>query len=425
MSSLQQYFLGITALSLLSSLTAVLPYEQSPTASAIHIVQASSISHDAVLAEINRLRSNPSAYADWLETLRPYYDGIVLRWPGQRPIQTQEGTAALDEAIANLRQTAPLTPLVLADGLSQAAQDHTEDLSLSGRFSSRGSDNSTGEDRIRRYGIYEGSFKELVFEGLNDPAALVATLVIDDGSYQRNYQKTLLRTNFKYVGIDCRPSLRLALCVTNFADVYTETDPGNPLSQPLNHGSLSVLAADFITETNNVRQNPAQYAKKLEALRPYYDGNLVKIPGQSPVETTEGIAALDEAVAALKAAEPVSTLDYSDGLNLAAAEHAQDLSVRNAVGHYGADGRTHMERVGRYGIVPPGNRVGENISFGSPTSAEWHVIQLLVDDNVPDRGHRKTMLNDRYRLTGTACEPHDTFQMVCVAVYASDYEEYQ
>ncbi|MBX2864935.1 MAG: hypothetical protein KTR27_15395 [Leptolyngbyaceae cyanobacterium MAG.088] len=411
----------MTALPLLSSLVVTLPYEQSP--SAAYVAQATSISQNDILTEINRLRSDPVAYADRLETIRAYYDGTILRWPGQRPIQTQEGTAALDAAITNLRQTAPLPPLTLAHGLSQAAQDHAQDLSLSGRFSSRGSNGSTGEDRIQRYGSYEGSFKELVFEGPNEPAALVAALVIDDGNYQRSYQETLLRNNFEYIGINCKPGSRLALCVTNFADTYTEIESSSPVSWAANTDNLSTLAADFIAETNKVRRNPAQYAKKLEALRPYYDGTLLKVPGQPAVETTEGVAALDEAIAVLKVAKPVAALDYSDGLSLAAADHAQDLSVRNAVGHYGADGRTHMERVSRYGAVPPGNRAGENISFGAPTLAEWHVIQLLVDDNVPGRGHRRTMLNDRYQLTGTACAHHDTFQIVCVAVYASDYEE--
>jgi hypothetical protein len=46
-----------------------------------------------VLAEINQARSNPSAYADWLETLRPYYTENVLSLPGEDRIRTQSGTS--------------------------------------------------------------------------------------------------------------------------------------------------------------------------------------------------------------------------------------------------------------------------------------------------------------------------------------------
>lgn len=388
-----------------------------------------------ILSEINRLRQNPAAYADWLETTHSYYSGSALRWPGQRPLQTQEGNYAVDSAIQTLRTMAPLPPLSLSDGLSQAAIDHAQDLHLSGRFSLRGSDGSTAEDRIQRYGQYNGRFKELVSEGLNDPAAIVAALVVDDGNSSRSYQRTLLAPDLNHVGIGCLPSGNLTLCITNFASDYIDngstvmevpatTAKARPSNQPaLTVDSLATLAEDFIAETNTLRRNPAQYAQRLRALRPYYDGNLVRVPGQSVLETVEGVAALDEAIAVLESTGPVPLLEASAGLSQGAADHANDLGPRGDVGHYGSDDSTPLERVNRYGTIPPGNRIGENISFGPLTSAEWHVIQLLIDDNVPSRGHRTAMLRPDYRLTGTACATHEIFQIMCVATYASGYEE--
>ncbi|MEO0406598.1 MAG: CAP domain-containing protein [Cyanobacteria bacterium P01_A01_bin.135] len=206
-----------------------------------------------------------------------------------------------------------------------------------------------------------------------------------------------------------------------FKDAAAEQDP---FARPLTPTTLSNLAASVVAETNLVRANPAGYAAKLEALRPHYQGTLVQIPGQPSVRTTEGISALDEAIADLKSRRPMSTLESSPGLSWAAADHARDLGSRGGFGHFGKDGSLPLDRVGRYGTIPPGSLIGENISFGPPASAKWHVIQLLVDDNFPSRAHRETLLNPEYRLTGSSCAPHHTqFRIVCAATYASDYRE--
>jgi uncharacterized protein YkwD len=426
------------------------------------------LSSDAILAEINRLRQDPVAYADWLETTRHYYDGTVLNWPGEPQIQTSEGLVALDDAIANLRQMSPQPPLSLSSGMSQAADDHIQDMQYHQRFSLRGSDGSTAEDRINRYGAYTGKIQELLSQGLNDPVAMVASLVIDDGNRSRSYRQTLLSGDFRYAGIQCLPDGRLTLCITNFATHYQEAEivfapyspadtavpihspavttlpPGgilpsttttpsilsgngsgqlDPFRESLTPDNLSALSQAIIDETNLLRVDPVSYAAKLEALRPYYEGNLVKVPGQPILETVEGIAALDEAIRDLRSRQPLPTLSMSQGLNRSAADHAAELGLWGITGHYGQNGSVPLERAMRYGTVPPGNALGENISFGQPTLAQWHVIQLLIDDNVPNRGHREAMLRPHYRMTGSACAPHPLYRIVCVMTYASDYVE--
>ncbi|MBT9313153.1 CAP domain-containing protein [Leptothoe kymatousa] len=421
----KHYAASTTLLPLLFSLT-ISPLSAQPI-NTEQIARSATVSTPDILNEINRLRQNPAAYADWLQTTRSYYIGTALYWPGQRPLQTQEGTTALDNAIRTLRNTAPLAPLTTSQGLSQAATDHAQDLHLSGRFSLRGSDGSTAEDRIQRYGTYEGRLKELISEGLNDPAAIVAALVLDDGNSSRSYQQTLLAPDLHHIGIGCIPSGRLTLCITSFATHYTDNAAPEPVASKATPTSsatehLSTLAADFIAETNTLRRNPARYAEKLRALRPYYDGNLVKLPGQPILQTVEGVAALDEAIVALENTDSLPLLSYSTGLSQGAADHANDLGNGN-VGHYGSDGSAPLDRVNRYGTIPAGNRIGENISFGPFSSAEWHIIQLLIDDNVPSRGHREALLRSEYRFTGSACNSHATFEIVCVATYATAYEE--
>ena len=197
---------GLTAITVNSlAKPEAIAFEAGPVSpSSLGIAQASSISSGTILREINRLRSNPAAYADWLETTRSYYDGAVLSWPRQPRIQTQEGTYALDEAIAILRQTPSLPPLELSDGLTRAADDHVKDLLENNRFSTAGSDGSTSENRIERYGFYEGDFQELLSQDLADPVAIVMGLVVNDGNSTRSYRQALLKADFRYIGIAIR-----------------------------------------------------------------------------------------------------------------------------------------------------------------------------------------------------------------------------
>ena len=61
-----------------------------------------------ILTEINRVRTTPQDYAQWLESQRQYYDGIWLRLPGEKPVRTNRGKKALEEAIAFLKEQQPL-----------------------------------------------------------------------------------------------------------------------------------------------------------------------------------------------------------------------------------------------------------------------------------------------------------------------------
>src|SRR3954451_10351980 len=59
------------------------------------------------------------------------------------------------------------------------------------------------------------------------------------------------------------------------------------------------------TELNRMRADPTAYASELERRRQFYSGNVLQIPGQVGIVTKEGVAALDEAVQALKSSPPL------------------------------------------------------------------------------------------------------------------------
>lgn len=176
----------------------------------------------------------------------------------------------------------------------------------------------------------------------------------------------------------------------------------------------AVARPDIVAELNAARTDPAAYARKARALRVLFNGDRMERPGETPVLTREGAAAVDEASAFLEGQPPLPRVADSPLLVRAAAGHAADQSATGAVGHDGSDGSgpgDRMRREGRWSAT------GEAIAYG-PDRAEDVVLQLIVDDGVPDRGHRRILFNPAYTLVGAACAPHPQWRTVCVLDFA-------
>lgn len=185
-------------------------------------------------------------------------------------------------------------------------------------------------------------------------------------------------------------------------------------------GARSALEAAVLDEMNAMRANPPAYAAKLARLRPYYDGTMLRVPGEPAVLTAEGVDALDEAIAILRRTGRRPALAWSAGLAQAARDHADDLGRHGHVGHAGSDGSTPDRRASRHGKWHA--IVAENITFGSMT-AEDVVIDLLVDDGVSDRGHRDVLLDRTLHVAGVACGPHPGYRRTCVIDYAGSFDD--
>ncbi len=180
------------------------------------------------------------------------------------------------------------------------------------------------------------------------------------------------------------------------------------------------LAREIHAETNAVRRDPSGYAKHLEHMLPRFEGNLLERPARPHLRTDEGAAAVREAIVSLKAGRPVAPLRWSKGLAAAAADHVTDQGPIGGLEHRGTDKSDPARRVSRHGRWIQG--VAENIAYGENPAREV-VIQLLVDDGVPDRGHRDNILDPDWGAAGVACGPHRRYQQMCVMDYAARYVE--
>ncbi len=178
--------------------------------------------------------------------------------------------------------------------------------------------------------------------------------------------------------------------------------------------AATVARPDIVAELNAARTDPAGYARKARALRGLLRGDRIERPGEIAVVTHEGAAAIDEAIAFLERQPPLTAVADSRPLTRAAAGHAADQAATGAAGHASADGSSPADRMRRQGRW---SASGEAIAYGPDRAADV-VLQLIVDDGVPDRGHRRILFNPAYTAVGAACAPHRVWGRVCVLDFA-------
>ena len=180
----------------------------------------------------------------------------------------------------------------------------------------------------------------------------------------------------------------------------------------LAYASPEISARAVLEEMNLARTEPLIYAEYLKEFRKNFEGKFYRLPGMViVVETNEGVAAVDEAINYLASQKPLPSLDWSPGLAAAAAELAEEQGKSGATGHNGLKSGGIAARVKRHQIE--GRIIGENIAYG-PSSARGMVMQLLIDDGVPNRGHRKNHFNPKFARTGIFCGSHPRYETMCV-----------
>jgi uncharacterized protein YkwD len=193
--------------------------------------------------------------------------------------------------------------------------------------------------------------------------------------------------------------------------------PSTPASAVRDYGRIE---GEVFAALNRARTDPQGMAASIEELIRHYDGRLFRRPS-SPmaIQTNEGAAAAREAVSALRAQRPVGRLAPSPGLTRAARDHVDDQGRSGSTGHTGSDGSSVTDRVARYGAWEVS--ISENIDY-SPVVHGGEIIEnLLIDDGVSDRGHRRNIFEPSSTVVGIACGPHPRYAATCVIVQAGGF----
>lgn len=193
------------------------------------------------------------------------------------------------------------------------------------------------------------------------------------------------------------------------------------LNTARNSNYLNSLEKEVIYELNLFRSNPARYAQLYIApLAKYYNYTILNYPGDRAIRTKEGVRALYECIRELKRETPKPTIYPNKDLSLSARDHQRDQQRTGRRGHTGSDRSILRQRIERYGEWE--QCIGENIAYGN-TSARQIVIFLLIDDGVRNRGHRKSLLNPKFKLAGVACGLHPVYKTMCVIDLAGGMNE--
>ncbi len=138
----------------------------------------------AILAEINRARTDPLGYAAWLERQKQYYKGIVLALPGEKPLRINKGLKALEEAVTFLQQQPPLPALKTSSALTESAKNQLT------AVSKRQTGNPVNIDNITY--------------GRVTPEGIVMELIVDSRFPDRRHRISLFNPQANITGIICQ-----------------------------------------------------------------------------------------------------------------------------------------------------------------------------------------------------------------------------
>jgi uncharacterized protein YkwD len=131
---------------------------------------------------------------------------------------THEGVKALHECVRELKKATPKPILYPSKALTNAAADHCNDQSKTGKLGHIGKDNSNVKTRIERYGKWKVRIAENIAYGNTSARQVVIFLLIDDNVKNRGHRINLLQPDFRLIGVSTGTHPEYStMCVMNFA----------------------------------------------------------------------------------------------------------------------------------------------------------------------------------------------------------------
>ena len=180
------------------------------------------------------------------------------------------------------------------------------------------------------------------------------------------------------------------------------------------------LAKDLFISHNKIREDPKSFILKLKKWSKKFREKTLFLLNENPLETIEGINAVEEAIRFLSVQKSVPKLNYSEELSKAAKDHANDIGEHNLHGHDGSDGSMLSDRIERY--TEWDDSCAESIDLGYKND-ENIILNLLIDDGSEGRNQRINLFSTQYKHIGIGCAFHKSYNHCSVFVYAKSLRE--
>lgn len=163
-------------------------------------------------------------------------------------------------------------------------------------------------------------------------------------------------------------------------------------------GYLTPEEKAVIYYINVVRTNPQLFVTNY--LKNYLD--------TAPIKQT---AYLKSLLNDLNNMQAVNTLEPQYDLFEVAKTHASDMGLHGKTGHTSIAGEGYESRAVE--LSKRYEKALENCQYGY-NNALSIVIDLLIDEDIPDLSHRKSLLNKDVKFIGAAIRKHKVYRYNCV-----------
>ena len=211
-------------------------------------------------------------------------------------------------------------------------------------------------------------------------------------------------------------SLSIVVAISHSPGTHSQSQTASA-GKSLPKNALSKEEQDLFIEINQVRAHPELYVAYLKKMKPLFVGKVYR----KTLETQEGWAAVEDAIAYLQTVKPQSPFTMSLGLNKAAAAHIKDQSSSGSTGHKtSGSGWLIEDRVKPFGNWE--GAIGENLTYGRESARE-RVLTWLIDDGFATRGHRKRVMSADYGVAGLSCGKHPEYDRMCCLTLAGGFTD--
>ena len=88
---------------------------------------------------------------------------------------------------------------------------------------------------------------------------------------------------------------------------------------------------------NELRTKPQNFLPRLRDLLSHFKDKVFTVPEEEPIQTFEGIKAVEEAIEFIKKQKPVPELTLNDDITKACKDHIEDIGPKGMTTHEGSE----------------------------------------------------------------------------------------